>query len=227
MKIQVHDNRASVNLDPGESFYFKGSILTGFPKFDWCFPPPHPFGSPIMRLFYRSYFGMKKVSATDGPMEIPLTGVFPRGNFQEIEIPDGKKYYINTRHLAGFCGKVREIHTHIKFHPVFWFLREHFFTVVHGPGKVLLYGNSRFEWREDFSFETDRIMCFDISRRLTTTTPQPEKLLSLIWNIISSTTYWQFVDPGKTLVETHHNVQHSEKLSFKEIVMHFLTFLKF
>lgn len=180
-----------------------------------------------MRLFYRSYFGMRKVIAKDGPLEIPLSGYFPRGNFQEIDIPAGEKYYINTRHLAGFCGNIPEIHTHIKIHPVFWFLREHFFTVVHGPGKVLLYGNSRFEWRDDFLFETDRIMCFDISRRLTTTTPQSEELYSLLLNIVSSTTYWNFVDPGKTLVETHHNLDYGDKFSIKEVLVHLLTFLKF
>jgi len=159
-------------------------------------------------------------------VEIPITGYFHRGNFQEVVIPAGGKYFVNARRLVGFSDGIK-IHTHIKFHPIFWCLREHFFTVIHGPGTALLYGKSRFEWRDDSTFETERIMAFDTSRRLTTTTPQPEQIISMLRNVFSSTVYWKFVDDGKSLVEAHHENPQGEALNFKEILLHILAFLKF
>jgi hypothetical protein len=226
MNIETKDNAATISLSEKESFFFKGTILTGFPQYDYCLLPPFPLGSPIMRLFYRSYFGMKRVTATSGNFQVPVTGYFDRGNFEQVEVPAGRDFFVNARCLVGFSGNIPRIHTHIKIHPVFWCLREHFFTVLRGPRKVLLYGRSKFEWRDDTAFEAGRIMAFDIERRLTTTIPQTTTTYSMFRNVFSSVIFWRFVDGGQTLVEKHHNVDSQEKFSLKHILLHVLAFLK-
>jgi hypothetical protein len=228
MQITPHDNNAAtITISPGESFYFKGNILTGYPHFDWCFLPPHPLGSPIMRIFYKNYFGMRNVAADTESKTVPVTGYFPRGNFHAVKVPAGKRYYVNARCLAGFSGGTPYLTTHIKLHPVFWCLREHFFTVVTGPSTILLYGKSRFEYRDDADFETARIISFDITRRLSTTTPRTDTVYSVLCNVFSDAVYCHFEDAGQTLVEVHHGGEMEEKFTMKEVFMHILAFFKF
>ena len=220
MRIEAASNRATLFLEDGDTFYFKPSILTGYPHYNVCFVPPHPYGSPIMRIIYRSYLLMKKVDARGSSKEVSVNGYFPRGNFHSLTVPAGERHMVNARHVAGFCGKTAAIHTHIKFHPAFWCFREHFFSVFHGPATVLLYSRSGFESTTADEYTPSRIVSFNITRRLTPITPQPTSPLSLIYNVFSTEVIWKFIDPGVTIAETHHGEPGSESLSVWEVVKH-------
>ena len=226
MKIEVNGNAAIVFLDRGEGFYFKKNILTGYPHFEWCLFPPFPFGSPIMRLLNKSYFGLRKVLCNNGTREVPVTGYHRRGNFYSLTIPSGQNSYVSARHLVGFSRSTKKITTHIKLHPVFWCLREQFFTVVEGPSTVLLYSPSAFVERNDNVFETRRIISFDIKRRITASTVQPTTWYSHFRNLVDKTVYLKFLDDGTTLAEAHHDGENTE-FSVRELFVHILGFLKF
>jgi hypothetical protein len=225
MQIESKGNAAVIRLENGEGFYFKKSILTGYAHFDWCFWPPFALGGPILRILNHSYFGMRQVRCFGPDVEIPVTGYHFRGNFHGLTIPAGEKRFVSARHLVGFSRSTKGIRTHIKIHPVYWCLREHFFTVVHGPSTVLLYSPSAFVERKDLVFETPRVVSFDIRRRLTATTVQPRTLYSLFRNIFDRTIYLKFLDEGVTLAEAHHEGA-SSRFSFREFVLHLLSLLK-
>ena len=227
MRIETESNKVTLFLENGEAFYFKNAILAGFPHYDWSFLPPHPCGSPIMRIIHRSYFTMKKVEARGSPMVIPVNGYFPRGNFLSLKVPEGERHMVNARNLAGFCGKTAAIHTHIKIHPAFWCFREHFFSVFHGPATLLLYSRSGFESTTADEFTAPRIVSFNITRRFTPITSRSTWLLSVIYNVLFCEVIWKFVDPGVTIAETHHDEPGGESYSVLEFVKHVAGFLRF
>ena len=226
MNIEAQGNAAVVTLAAGEGFYFKQAILTGYPHFDWCPIPPFALGSPILRLLHQSYFGMRSVRCVKPTEEVPVTGYHVRGNFYGLTIPADKKFYVNARHLAGFSHSTKKISTHIKIHPVFWCLREHFFTVVEGPSTVLLYSPSAFVERTDRVFETRRLVSFDISRSFTASTVQSQTVYSFLRNLLDKTVYLKFLEEGFTLAEAHHEGG-ATGFSLRKLLLHVLAFLKF
>lgn len=227
MNVEPKGNSAVVRLEKGEGFYFKKSILTGYPKFEWCIFPPFVLGGPILRILNKSYFGMREVRCDGQYEEVPVTGYHARGNFYGLSIPPGEKHFVNARHLVGFSHCTKGIRTHIKvLHPVFWCLREHFFTVVEGPSTVLLYSPSSFVMRVEPVFKTQRIVAFNVNRRITASTVQSRTLYSLFRNIFDKTIYLKFVDEGSTLAEAHHEGEPSS-FSIREFMVHLLGLLKF
>ena len=180
----------------------------------------------ILRLLHHSYFGMRSVRCVKPTEEVPVTGYHVRGNFYGLTIPAGKKFYVNARHLAGFSHSTKKISTHIKIHPVFWCLREHFFTVVEGPSTVLLYSPSAFVERTDMVFETRRLVSFDISRSFTASTVQSQTVYSFLRNLLDKTVYLKFLEEGLTLAEAHHEGG-ATGFSLRKLLLHVLAFLKF
>jgi hypothetical protein len=225
VNIESNGNSAIVRLEKDERFYFKKSILTGYPHFDWCLLPPFPAGGPILRILHQSYFGMRSVRGFEKSAEVPVTGYYQRGNFRGLVIPPGEKHYVNARHLAGFSAATQSISTHIKLHPVFWCLQEHFFTVITGPSTVLLYSPSSFVEREDLVFEAPRVVSFNIRRRITASTVQPRSFVSSCINIFDRTVYLRFLDDGTTLAEAHHEGA-AHTFSPREFLLHLLALLK-
>ncbi len=226
MKIESKGNAAVVTLENSEGFYFKKSILTGYPNFEWCWWPPFPLGGPIMRILNKSYFGMRMVRCHEYQVEVPVTGYHVRGNFYGLSISPGEKHFVSARHLVGFSDATKKICTHIKLHPVFWCLREHFFTVVEGPATLLLYSPSSFVEREDLIFEPKRIVSFNINRSLTASAVQPRTIYSMLRNIVDKTIFLKFVDSGSTLAEAHHETE-SSRFGVKEFLVHLVGLLKF
>ena len=109
MNISTSGNTASLCLQPGERYYFKKAILSGYRNFNTCVSPPFPGGSPIARIIHRCYFGMKTVAAVQSGLEVALTGYYPQGEFYALTIPAGERHYVNMRNLVGFCDKLVSI----------------------------------------------------------------------------------------------------------------------
>lgn len=228
MEILPGNNRAEVKLKKGDTYFFKPAILKGFVDYDWRLIPPHWSGSPFLRIIHRNYFLIKEVSCVESEKAIPLTGYYPRGSFYSLTVGHGEHYCVNIRNLVGFSGNIRSIHTHIKLQPVYWCLREHFFSVFEGPGTILFYSKSPIEPTENHDFDAARILAFDIKRRFTVVAPQPRSAVSWMLNIFSDAIVWRFIDSGTTIADSHIEPSEAfEKPSFSELLSHFLGLFKF
>jgi hypothetical protein len=232
MQIKTGPNSAELALETGEIFYFRSNFLKNFKNFDWCIIPPQPLGSPIMRVLYKSYFGMRRVSAADQVTRISVRGIHERGNFHSIELQKGQNVFVNAHHLAGFSGQLGGLHTHIKLlNFTFWILGKHFFSVFSGPGTVLLYCHSPFEETSNTVFHPSQILAFDVSRIFRLTPPEPMGALSQLLNLFVSDITWEFITPGLTVAECHIDTGESEDRSgwdtVKEIFWHLISFWKF
>jgi hypothetical protein len=219
-------NSVTVHLNECESFYFKPTLLKGLASYDWAFPPPHPFGSPFIRLYHGLWI-LKEVRAIE-KKEFQIFGNHPRGNFKIVKLAEGEKTCVAMRFLAGFSSDLKSIHTRIRFSPAYWLLHEHFFSVFEGPGTLLLHSASSFEESHHTEFQPERIAAFSAYKEFRPISPQPTKLFSQFINLIfSREVIWQFQEPGKVLAETCSESEVNRKDSFLgQFFKHLLGFLK-
>jgi len=202
MNLSTGQNSASIQLDPSEKFYLKPSLLKGFGSFDWAFPPPHPLGSPFLRLYHRAWI-LKEVCSGKESLNFQIYGDHSRGNFKSIRLIPGERLCIAIHALAGFSGDLHAIHTRIRFSPVYWLFHEHFFAVFEGPGTLLLYSASSIEETSQTEFQPRRLVVFDAQKKFRPISPQPKRLISQIINLLfSHEVIWQFQTPGKVWAET-------------------------
>ena len=229
MDISTSGNTASLCLKPGERYFFKKSILSGYRNFNTCVSPPFPAGSPIARIIHRCYFGMKTVAATQSPLEVSLTGYYPQGEFYALNIPAGQRHYVNLRNLVGFCDQLVSIHTRIKFALPYWCLAEHFFPVFEGPATLLLYSRSRLERSTLVEYAAERIVSFNTTRPFRPTSPRPTSFASMAYEIsLSKEVIWHFLEPGDTIVETYQEgMAGTERISMREVLVHLLGLYRF
>jgi hypothetical protein len=201
--IEIGANAAVVTVAKGQAFYFKNTLLQGVTRFNTCYLPKHALGSPFARIWYGSYFALRRVHADQSPVSVTVSGSHRRGNFHRVEIPSGCRYFVEARALAGFCSGVRTIRTKIRFSPNFWLLGKHFFMVVEGPGEVLLYSESPIEVSRGHEFSPKRVLAFEVSRPFRAAAPQPTFFLSRATNLLSKEVVWRFLEEGDTVVESH------------------------
>jgi hypothetical protein len=224
MEIKTQQNRTDVVLSSDESFFVKPALLKGFVNYDWTFPPPFPFGSPILRLIHRCWI-FKQVQ---GNTIIPILGNYPRGNFTVVKLAEGERFFISARHLAGFSGSIRKIKTKIKFSPAFWLFHHHFYTIIEGPGEVLIYGAADFEISKEREFQPSRVVAFKVDKKFRPVAPQPKTVISRVINILfSHEVIWQFQESGNVIAETCTEVWGSPRGSgLKRFLKHLLGFLR-
>lgn len=229
MTTTIGSNSLTLTLAPGEVFYFKGNTLRGFSKFNWQFFPRFPWGSLIARLLDGWYLWMRKVRAETEPVVVPIKGVHPRGNFFPLILQSKEQMYVSAHCVAGFCGSIRNIHTHIHFGFSNWLLRKFFFTVFTGPGLVLIYSRSPIEEISDLELPPERIIAFHAERRFRASAPQPSEAASQAVNIFSGEVLWTFVDGGPTIAEKHSegDERDEERNFFRRLIEHALAFLRF
>jgi uncharacterized protein (AIM24 family) len=227
MQITTHGNKASLRLESHEIFFVKPSFLQGFLHYDWAVPPPHPSGSPFLRMYHGCWI-LKRLSSDERPLGVTLYGVHARGNFRVLSLKAGERFHVSIRNLAGFSGDLRSIHTKIKFSFSYWMLHRHFFSVFEGPGQILLYAASSFEEAEQTEFQPARLVAFEVSKAFRPVAPQPRNLVSRLWNLLfSHEVIWQFEEPGKVIAETctEFGSEHREG-PIRRFLKHLLGFLK-
>ena len=222
MHLSADHNSALLTVKMGESFIFKHSLLQDHADFDWPISPPHWAGSPIARVFNRTYFGMKEVSAIEEDIVVPLRGSHARGNFHAIHLQPYQRMYVSGHHFVGWSGDMGSLSTHIHFGISFWFLRKHFLPVFTGPGTVLIYSESSIEESTASDFQPQRVIAFDISRRLVAAAPFPRRTASTAINLISDQVFLRFLDPGVTIAERHSIESRSGTISIRHFLFHFL-----
>jgi hypothetical protein len=223
MNILCQANQAKVSLLKNEGFYFKPSLLQGCREFDWALP--FPLGSPFIRLYHQSWF-MKRVEASE-PKEISIFGNHARGNFQVIQLAEGQRYYISTRHLAGFSRNVSSIHTRIKVSLSYWLLRHHFFSIFEGPGTVLVYGPSAIEPTEQQEFQPERIVAFEVNQAFRPLAPTHRTAISQTINLLfSHEVIWQFERSSQVYAETCVEGPNANEGWFKRFLKHLLGFFR-
>ena len=229
MEITIAGNSANCRLQPGERYFFKNAILTGYRQFNTCLVPPFPLGSPILRMIHRSYFGMKVVEPKKGAQDIALAGYYPQGAFHTLTIPAGERHYVHMRNLVGFCGNLRSIQTRIKFSLPYWCLAEHFFPIVEGPATVLLYSRSGLATSTSLNYAAERIVSFNARRPFRPTAPTPTSFSSMAYEMsLSDEVIWHFLEPGETIVETYQEgMDGTERLTAKEFIVHMLGLYRF
>jgi len=229
MDFRFSQNRVDISLKQDEKIFLRGRALRGVKEFNWLFFPPFPLGSPIIRVFYGSYFLMREMGGMADRKTFSINGTNARGNFHAVQLEPGERYYVSGRNLAGFSSDIRSLHTHIKFQMQFWFLEKHFFPVFEGPGYVLIYGKSAFETTEALSFQPERIVAFNVDRSFRVAAPQPSRLTSQIINLFSREVVWEFLDEGRTVVEAHNPDvdEDDEGNALWNMVKHILGFIKF
>jgi hypothetical protein len=226
MEISTIQNVATVRLEKGESFYFKPALLKGFSSYDWTFPPPHFFGSPIARLYHRAWI-LKEVRSQSETLDVKMYGSHPRGNFKQIHLVEGEKLCIGVRFLAGFSKEIKSIHTRIRFGPSSWLLREHFFSVFEGPGWVLLYCASSIEETKEIEFQPRRIVAFDAKKKFRPLSPQPQTIFSQVINLLfSHEVILQFQEPGEIWADHCSEDEDNPKSGFRSFIKHLLGFLR-
>lgn len=227
MEINCNGNQARIALLQGEGFFIKSSFLTGVPQYDWTFPPPHPWGSPFVRLYHHCWI-LKQVEAKETARELQIQGNRSRGNFAILNLAKGERYYVAVRYLAGFSCNLISIHTRIKFMPSFWLLREHFFPIFEGPGSILLYGGSSLEVSNQREFLPSRIAAFSADKAFRPIAPQPQKMTSQFINLLfSKEVIWQFSEPGGVLAETYNEFETPERQNFlRKFLKHLFSFFK-
>ena len=172
---------------------------------------------------------MVSVVAGSDHRTIPVAGPRERGTFYAISIPKGEKYYISFSRIAGFSASLKGPHTHIKFAPVYWCLREHFFPVFEGPGEVLLYGPSPIREAPENDFQPERVLAFNVSRRFTAILPLSKRFWSQVANVLWGKIIWHFIDTGTAVVESHSygEAEGNRGHPIKELLMHILGFFRF
>lgn len=226
MQISLDQNRADLTLENEESFFVTPSFLRGYPNYEWTLPPPHFLGSILVRLYHHRWI-LKEVSS-GSRMPIPILGTAERGSFHLLDLAEGEKYSVSTRHLAGFSSSIRSIRTRIRLLPAFWLLHERFFSIFEGPGKVLLYSGSPLQLTAGTEVDPSRLVAFDARKKFRPISPSPRTLASQLINLIfSHEVIWQFAEPGKIITKAcgaHESV--TRQGGFRRFVKHLLGFLR-
>ncbi len=226
-RIEILPNQAKLELEPGSAFWVKPSLLRGVLRYDWGVPPPHPWGSPFLRIYHGVWI-LKRVEAMEQSERVSLYGSSPRGNFHELQLKKGERCAVAVRCLAGFSGDLHSIHTRIKLGPAFWLLRDHFFCVMEGAGTVLLYSQSALEVSGATEFQPTRIVAFDAGQRFRPVAPQPRRWLSQIINIFfSHEIIWQFEISSQVVAESCSEMEDRRNEGpLRRFFKHLLGFLK-
>jgi hypothetical protein len=226
MEIHTAHNSASIQLNPGEAFYVKPSLLQGFGTYDWAFPPPHPLGSPFLRLYHGAWL-LKEVLAEGESLNFEVFGDRPRGNFLSLTLTEGEKLCVATRCLAGFSGELPSIHTRIRFSLAYWLLHEHFFSVAEGPGTILLYSPSPLQATGSTEFQPERIIAFNARKKFRPLSPQPRRAFSQLINMFfSHEVIWQFQEAGDVWAETCTEWAERPPNGFVRFFKHLIGFLR-
>jgi hypothetical protein len=224
MRVDLDQNAAVLTLTKGESFYLKPDVLRSTTHFDWCITPPFPLGSPIARIMHGCYFGMRKVKASSEDVSVRVTGTNAVGGFRALDVLAGESFYVKAHNLAGFSSTFDDLHTHVRFAPVFWCLRKHFLPVFSGPGTVLIYSSSPMQESTAREYQPESVIGFNINRPFTAAIPNPSESTSQVVNLFSRAIVWRFQDEGTCLVEnrTEEESRNSARHPIVKLLGHLL-----
>lgn len=226
MQINVDANSATLLMNSGEVFFLKRAFFTGNLEFERCWIPPHPTGSWIARLLHGWYFGLRRVESHESERRLDISGVSPRGTFYALDLAIGERIFVNPRSVVGFCSKIANISTVIRFGFASWLLRKHFFTIFTGPGMVMIYSQSPIKQSNESSFAPKRVLSFDVARRFRPATPVHRSLPDRAYNLISREVAWEFVDSGTAIVESQSPADKtSPKHPFRRIIEIIVSFI--
>lgn len=218
-------NKITIKLNDND-IYIKPAFVQSHRNFQWTCK--FPIGSWISRIIYHWWI-LKRIRSADVNGTFQIVGYKPRGSFHTVTLQEGQKYYFNAKYVAAFTSSITNITTLIRFQPIFWCLKRHFFTQFTGPGDVILYNESDIAMADCDEIQPEMVMGFDTSEDFTILPAQiTDDWVSILINLFTHSIVMKFRSPKTVVisVKTEAGSMHQHE-GFWGIVLHFFSFLKF
>jgi hypothetical protein len=207
-------NELTVELEPGETFYFDLHFLRS-PKFSRDMTP-HFREALVARLMSGKLWEPHLTAGPDGDIVL-LSGPEPHGCFHYVELKAGETMFVRLRYLVGytFSGSGRFSSSMNLFDPVRWLIGATSSAFVHGPAWLIFYGRAVEKVPATAGEEcfADQLYAFSANSpfRVTGFLPQGEGPWADLINTVSTTVNMTFEKPV-LLVKTTLRQEHSNRI---------------